>query len=72
LKVTGIVVTHEIPHALKVGNRFLFLYDRRIAFEGSSEDLAESTVPELAEFLLPFKISVANAFHSFSAEGNEP
>jgi phospholipid/cholesterol/gamma-HCH transport system ATP-binding protein len=72
MKVTGIVVTHEIPHALKVGNRFLFLYDRRIAFEGSSEDLAESTVPELAEFLLPFKISVANAFHSFSAEGNEP
>lgn len=70
MKVTGIVVTHEIPHALKMGDRFLFLYDRRIAFEGSSEDLAESTVPELAEFLLPFKISVAHAFLSFTAEGN--
>jgi phospholipid/cholesterol/gamma-HCH transport system ATP-binding protein len=70
MKVTGIVVTHEIPHALKVGNRFLFLYDRRVAFEGSSEDLAESTVPELAEFLAPFKISLGHAFHSFTAEGN--
>lgn len=70
LKVTGIVVTHEIPHALKVGNRFLFLHDRRIAFEGSSEDLAESTIPELARFLEPFKVSLAHAFHSFSAEDN--
>jgi phospholipid/cholesterol/gamma-HCH transport system ATP-binding protein len=70
LKVTSIVVTHEIPHALKVANRFLFLYDRRIAFEGSSEELADSDVPELAQFLAPFKISLANAFHSFAAEGN--
>ena len=71
LRVSGIVVTHEIPHALKVGNRFLFLYDRRIAFEGSADELAESNVPELVAFLAPFKISLAQAFHSFS-EGNGP
>ena len=69
LHVTSIVVTHEIPHALKVGNRFLFLYDRRVAFEGSAEELAESNVPELVRFLAPFKVSLAQAFQSFS-EGN--
>ncbi|HKA24603.1 MAG TPA: ATP-binding cassette domain-containing protein [Candidatus Eisenbacteria bacterium] len=69
LHVSSIVVTHEIPHALKVGNRFLFLYDRRVAFEGSASELAESNVPDLVRFLAPFKISLAQAFHSFG-EGN--
>ena len=59
----------EIPHALKVGNQFLFLYDRRVAFEGTSQELAESDVPDLVRFLEPFKISLAQAFHSFT-EGN--
>jgi phospholipid/cholesterol/gamma-HCH transport system ATP-binding protein len=69
MHVSSIVVTHEIPHALKVGNRFLFLYDRRVAFEGTSQELAESDQPDLVRFLDPFKISLAQAFHSF-AEGN--
>ncbi len=69
LHVSAIVVTHEIPHALKVGNQFLFLYDRRVAFEGTSQELAESDVPDLVRFLEPFKISLAQAFHSFT-EGN--
>ena len=69
LRVSGIVVTHEIPHALKMGNRFLFLYDRRVAFEGTSQELAESDEPQLVRFLLPFKVSLAQAFHSFT-EGN--
>jgi phospholipid/cholesterol/gamma-HCH transport system ATP-binding protein len=72
LRVTSMVVTHEIPHALKMGNRFLFLYDRRVSFEGTAEELAESRVPELVQFLEPFKISLAQAFHSFSGEGNGP
>ena len=69
MHVSSIVVTHEIPHALKMGNRFLFLYDRRVAFEGTSQELAESDEPELVRFLLPFKVSLAQAFHSFT-EGN--
>jgi len=69
LHVSGIVVTHEIPHALKVGNRFLFLYDRRVAFEGTSQELAESRDPDLVRFLEPFRVSLMQAFHSF-AEGN--
>jgi phospholipid/cholesterol/gamma-HCH transport system ATP-binding protein len=71
LHVTSIVVTHEIPHALKVGNRFLFLYDRQVSFDGTAEELAQSQVPELLQFLEPFKISLAQAFHSF-VEGDRP
>ncbi len=66
LAVTSIVVTHEISHALKVANRFLFLYDRRIAFDGSARELADSPEPSLVRFLEPFKISVATAFQSFT------
>jgi phospholipid/cholesterol/gamma-HCH transport system ATP-binding protein len=66
LGVTSLVVTHEIAHALKVANRFLFLYDRRIAFEGNAHELAETREPALVLFLEPFKISVATAFQSFS------
>jgi phospholipid/cholesterol/gamma-HCH transport system ATP-binding protein len=59
LHVTSMVVTHE------------FLYDRRVAFEGTAEELADSELRELAEFLLPFKVSLAQAFHSFTGEGDE-
>ena len=68
LHVTSIAVTHEIPHALKVGNRFLFLYDRRVSFDGTAEELAHSQVPELLRFLEPFKVSLAQAFHSFAED----
>ena len=71
LHVTSIVVTHEIPHALTVGNRFLFLYDRRVVFEGTAEELAKTDAPDLLTFLEPFKVSLAQAFHSFS-EGKRP
>lgn len=69
LGATSLVVTHEIAHALKVANRFLFLYDRRIAFAGNARELAESREPVLVRFLQPFKISVATAFQSFT-DGN--
>jgi phospholipid/cholesterol/gamma-HCH transport system ATP-binding protein len=69
LHVTSIVVSHEIQHALKVADRFLFLYDRRIAFEGNAKELAESREPALVSFLEPFKGSLELACQSFSVEG---
>jgi phospholipid/cholesterol/gamma-HCH transport system ATP-binding protein len=70
LHVTSIVVTHEIPHALKVGTRFLFLHDRRVAFAGTAEELADSGLPALVQFLDPFKGSLQRAFQSFGVENN--
>jgi phospholipid/cholesterol/gamma-HCH transport system ATP-binding protein len=70
LQVTSIVVTHEIPHALKVGDRFLFLHDKRAAFDGTGEELAASRLPALVEFLEPFKASLQRVYRSFGLENN--
>lgn len=68
LGVTSVIVTHEIAHALKVADCFLFLYDRRVAFEGSQQELARSRVGPLVSFLEPFKSSLHQAVQSFSDE----
>jgi phospholipid/cholesterol/gamma-HCH transport system ATP-binding protein len=69
LKVTSLVVTHEIQNALKVANRFIFLYDRHIAFDGSARELAETKEPALVGFLEPFKGALELACQSFSVKG---
>ena len=63
--MTSIVVTHQIPDALKVGSDYLFLYDRTVHFEGDARALAMSTDRDLVHFLDPFKKSLATAVASF-------
>jgi phospholipid/cholesterol/gamma-HCH transport system ATP-binding protein len=65
LKMTSIVVTHQIPDALKVGDEYLFLFDRKVQFEGDAVALARSTDPNLATFLDPFRKSLMQAVESF-------
>jgi len=50
-KTTSIVVTHDIISALTVGDKFAFIHDGRIEFEGNREELLNSDVPALKEFL---------------------
>jgi phospholipid/cholesterol/gamma-HCH transport system ATP-binding protein len=69
LGMTSIVVTHQIPDALKVGTEFLFLFDRGVRFEGSAEALSRSNDPDLVHFLDPFKKSLAAAVTSFGSRG---
>jgi phospholipid/cholesterol/gamma-HCH transport system ATP-binding protein len=68
LGMTSIVVTHQIPDALKVGTDYLFLYDRTVHFEGQARELATSEDPDLAHFLEPFKKSLLTAVESFGLE----
>lgn len=49
--VTSIVVTHDLVSAMKVGTRFAFIGDGKIAFEGTRAELLSSSNPELREFL---------------------
>ena len=65
LGMTSIVVTHQLPDALKVGTDYLFLYDRTVHFEGRARDLALSNDPDLAHFLDPFKKSLVGAVENF-------
>jgi phospholipid/cholesterol/gamma-HCH transport system ATP-binding protein len=65
LGMTAIVVTHQLPDALKVGTDYLFLFDRTVHFEGDARALAQSRDPELVSFLEPFKKSLTAAVENF-------
>jgi phospholipid/cholesterol/gamma-HCH transport system ATP-binding protein len=67
LGMTSIVVTHQIPDALKVGDEFLFLYDRTVHFEGDARALARSDDPDLVRFLDPFRKSLVEVIENFGA-----
>ena len=72
LGMTAIVVTHQLPDALKVGTDYLFLYDRTVHFEGRARDLALSEDEPLANFLDPFKKSLVGAVENFGLAERTP
>src|SRR5206468_3228231 len=50
LRITGVAVTHYIPDALKVGNRFALLSDGRVQFDGTGPELLTSRVEAVVTF----------------------
>lgn len=46
-----IVVTHKIVDALKVANRFMFLKDGNMVFDGDREKLLHSIIPDIQVFI---------------------
>jgi len=46
-----IIVTHKVFDAMKVANRFLFLKNGAIIFDGKKEELMHTPVPEIQTFL---------------------
>jgi phospholipid/cholesterol/gamma-HCH transport system ATP-binding protein len=57
---TAILVSHEIPDVYFISNRILALYDRKIVFQGSPE--------ELENFDHPFKDEVIRSLEGFQEE----
>lgn len=51
LKVTSIVVTHDMTSAFKVGNRIAMLYDGRIIGIGNPEEIKNTTNPIIRQFI---------------------
>src|SRR5262245_44338573 len=51
LKVTSVVVTHDIDSALYVGDRIAFLFEGRMLFVGTVDEAKKSGEPELRKFL---------------------
>jgi len=58
---TSIMVTHDIADAFKVGNRITVLDRGVVVFEGTPAELERASDPFIAEFLAPFRKSVAAA-----------
>ena len=51
LKVTSIVVTHDMVSAYKIADRIAMLYNGKIVIAGSPEEVKESTDPIVQQFI---------------------
>lgn len=51
LAVTSIVVTHDMPSAMKVSNRIAMLHRGRIAAIGTPEEIAREQLPLIQQFI---------------------
>ncbi|MFP4458304.1 MAG: ABC transporter ATP-binding protein [Candidatus Zixiibacteriota bacterium] len=49
--ITSVVVTHDMVSAFYVGDRFSFLHDGDIIFNGSAEEIRKSDKPAIQKFL---------------------
>jgi phospholipid/cholesterol/gamma-HCH transport system ATP-binding protein len=51
LRITGIVVTHDLQSAFKVGDHFVLMHEGSVRFEGSADELRACTDPVVHRFL---------------------
>jgi len=57
-KISVIVVTHQIADALKLSDKFIVIRNGVLVFDGNLDQLRQSTVPEVVDFMAPFRSSV--------------
>ena len=51
LKVTSVAVTHDMSSAYKIANRIVMLYDGKIYFEGSPEEIRQTDNAVVRQFI---------------------
>ncbi|MBV9610362.1 MAG: ATP-binding cassette domain-containing protein, partial [Acidobacteria bacterium] len=66
LKLTSIVVTHDMRLAKKLADRVVFLYEAKALFFGKYSDLERSKDPVIKQFL------ALDALHLPGQEGDQP
>jgi phospholipid/cholesterol/gamma-HCH transport system ATP-binding protein len=49
--LTSVVISHDIPSALRLADHIVFLHEGTVAFEGSTEELIRSQHPAIKKFL---------------------
>jgi phospholipid/cholesterol/gamma-HCH transport system ATP-binding protein len=69
---TAIMVTHDIADAFKVADSVTVLEKGRVAFDGTSTELAHARSPFINEFLAPFRKAIAAAQRQFQAAPGSP
>ena len=50
-KLTSIVISHDIPSALRLADQIVFLDQGKVAFHGLPQELVKSTHPAIRDFL---------------------
>jgi phospholipid/cholesterol/gamma-HCH transport system ATP-binding protein len=51
LKITSVVVTHDLASAYKVGHRIAMLHEGRVIFHGTPDEIRRSDVPVVRQFI---------------------
>jgi len=62
LRLTSVVISHDIPSALRLADRIVFLDQGRVAFQGTPAEFVRSKVPAIRRFL----DADLTSFHSLS------
>ncbi len=55
---TTLMVTHDLPTAFATSQRFTFLHQSRMLFEGTEAEMKASGIPAVKEFLAPTQASL--------------
>ncbi len=58
LKLTAVVVTHDLDLMRKVADKVVFLYEGKAIFFGKTEDLEKSDHPHIREFLAMDRLEI--------------
>ncbi len=51
LRVTGVVITHDVASAFEISDRIAFLYNGKIIFVGTVEEAKNTTIEVLSDFI---------------------
>lgn len=54
--ITTVVVTHDMNSVMEIGDNVIFLYKGKKLWEGSNEDITESDVKELNDFVFATRL----------------
>ena len=55
-QITTVVITHDMNSMMEIGEQIMFLYQGHKLWEGNSDTLVTSDVPELNEFIFASKL----------------
>jgi len=55
---TTLMVTHDLETAFAVSERFSFLHETRLVFDGTVQEMTQSALPDIREFLEPTDASL--------------
>lgn len=54
--ITTVVVTHDMNSVIEIGDNIMFLYKGRKVWEGNYDDITESDIPELNDFVFATRL----------------
>jgi ABC-type transporter Mla maintaining outer membrane lipid asymmetry ATPase subunit MlaF len=72
LKLTSVVVTHDMRLAKKLGDRIVFLHEGRAVFQGTPAEMAETQEPIVRQFLQLDELDVDQFRAENSGGGQQP